>query len=97
MIHHIKCWPKFYEAVVSGKKRFEYRQNDRDFKEGDFIVLEEFEYDDRLYTGREEMFRVLYTLSHNDIKSLPEGYVIMSISEPLGLSGVRNQDNLDQF
>ena len=40
--HTLKTWPKPFEAVWEDKKRFEFRQNDRDFKVGDRLVLREW-------------------------------------------------------
>lgn len=42
-IHELKIWPEFFDAVDSGKKKFDVRKNDRGFKEGDVLVLREFE------------------------------------------------------
>lgn len=41
-VHVLKTWPSQYEAVQDGRKGFEIRKNDRDFKEGDVIVLRKF-------------------------------------------------------
>lgn len=41
--HELKCWPAFFDDVASGKKTFEVRQNDRDYKVGDVLFLREFE------------------------------------------------------
>ena len=42
MIHHLKILPEFYEAVIENRKPFEIRENDRNFKSGDIVILEEF-------------------------------------------------------
>lgn len=42
-VHHLKTWPEFFDDVVSGRKTFEIRKNDRDFKVGDEVILEEFD------------------------------------------------------
>jgi hypothetical protein len=39
--HHLKTETEFYQAVERGEKHFEYRLNDRDFKEYDIVFLEE--------------------------------------------------------
>jgi hypothetical protein len=40
--HQIKCWPEFFDAIQSGVKPFESRENDRDYEVGDTLVLIEF-------------------------------------------------------
>lgn len=41
MIHQLKIESAFFEDVISGKKTFEIRKNDRDFMVGDFLALNE--------------------------------------------------------
>lgn len=40
--HKLKCWPEFFIVVQGGLKNFEIRKNDRDYKVGDELVLQEF-------------------------------------------------------
>ncbi|TSC94959.1 MAG: hypothetical protein Athens101428_84 [Candidatus Berkelbacteria bacterium Athens1014_28] len=47
-----KIWPEYFEVVKSGKKKFELRLNDFEVKEGDFLVLEEWDPKIKKYTGR---------------------------------------------
>jgi len=47
-----KIWPKYFEQVQSGKKRFELRLADFDIQEGDTLVLEEWNPETKEYTGR---------------------------------------------
>ena len=49
---HKKVWPEFFEEIVSGKKKFELRLADFDVKEGDTLILEEWDEDKKEYTGR---------------------------------------------
>ena len=42
MIHHLKTLPNFFQAVIDERKPFEIRENDRNFKIGDRVILEEF-------------------------------------------------------
>lgn len=75
MIHELKIFPEYYNAVVSGLKTFEVRYNDRDFKVGDSLILKE--YSGVSYTGRQTNVVVTYIV--DDPSYCKEGYVIMSI------------------
>jgi hypothetical protein len=39
MLHEFKTVPPFYGEIAEGRKRFEIRRNDRDFRAGDFLYL----------------------------------------------------------
>lgn len=58
--HRLKIWPCFFDDVASGRKPFELRYNDRDFKVGDELLLQEWE--SGVYSGRETRKRVTYVL-----------------------------------
>ncbi len=55
-----KLWPKYFDAVVSGKKKYELRVNDFDIEEGDMLLLEEWDPETNTYTGRSIEKRVTY-------------------------------------
>lgn len=74
MIHEIKTEPIYFEAVISGKKTFEVRKDDRNYQENDVLILKE--YDNNSYTGRE--YAVLVTYVQRD-EYCKDGYCIMSI------------------
>ena len=57
-----KTWPKLFELVVSGKKKFELRIADFDIREGDTLVLEEWNPETKQYTGRKIEKKVDYVL-----------------------------------
>ena len=79
MVHKLKTWPCFFEEVFQGRKQFEIRKNDRDFKVGDTLLLEEYDIDSESYTGRHCHREVTYILT-NDNPFLPLGdAVVMSI------------------
>ena len=40
--HTLKSWPVHFQAVLARKKTAEIRRMDREFREGDFILLSEF-------------------------------------------------------
>lgn len=51
MIHALKTEPQFFEAVIDGSKTFEVRKNDRDFRVGDYLALNELDDTREGYTG----------------------------------------------
>ncbi len=48
-----KIFPQYFEAILSGKKKFELRLNDFVIKEGDILLLKEWDPVTKTYTGRE--------------------------------------------
>jgi hypothetical protein len=67
MVHDLKCWPKYYQAVKSGAKPFEIRRCDRDYNVGDTLHLREWDPETEEYTGRELSKKVTYRLYVDDI------------------------------
>jgi len=47
-----KIWPKLFQAIVDGKKKFELRLNDFEIEEGDMLFLREWDPETKDYTGR---------------------------------------------
>lgn len=80
MIHQLKCETQYFEALTSGLKPFEIRKNDRDFRVGDFLALNEIIFDridgEIVCTGRCCLVKVMYILDHP--RYLPPGYIAMS-------------------
>lgn len=75
--HYLKCWPEYFQAILERKKTFELRRNDRDYKVGDILVLQEYDIKAERYTGRSTCVGVEYILDVAD--GLQRGYIIMSI------------------
>jgi len=78
MNHELKTWVHYYNEIVNGRKKFELRKNDRDFKVGDLLILQEYDNDTKEYTGSSCIVSVDYIL-HGGSFGLDEGYCIMSI------------------
>ena len=88
--HELKTWPEFFKQTRSGRKKFELRRNDRDFKVGDELLLKEWDPELELgeegYTCRELLVRVDYILTSHltagfgKQNPLPHDYVILSVS-----------------
>jgi hypothetical protein len=81
--HTLKTLPDYFRAVESGEKTFEIRKNDRDFKVGDILVLEEWTGAD--FTGRKISREVTYLLP-GDQFGIADGYCIMGIRRLGGTS-----------
>ena len=58
-----KTWPHQFEAVFSGKKKHDLRFADFEIKDGDALVLEEWDPEKREYTGRTIEKKVTYVSS----------------------------------
>lgn len=91
MIHELKTWSEYFNDIVSGKKPFELRKNDRNFQVGDKLHLIEIAYPEPLYldgvmgidpvrlsTGRSITKEVTYIL-HGPLFGLEEGYCVMGL------------------
>ncbi|WPH51275.1 DUF3850 domain-containing protein [Enterococcus faecalis] len=72
-IHELKILPEYFEAVVSGDKRFEIRKNDRGYKVGDILRLNEYE--DGKYTGNFHAAEITYITDY----AQQDGYVVLGI------------------
>jgi ASC-1-like (ASCH) protein len=79
MIHELKTWKQYYEEVFMGHKNFEVRNNDRDFKKGDTLILKEWDEFRKTFTGRKLTRTVTYVFKGGSF-GVEEGYVVMSIN-----------------
>lgn len=92
MKHYLKTWPCYFEETLNGFKRFEVRKNDRGFKIGDLVQLQEWDPDYReaieltgegifdivgRYTGRILERRIIYITDF----AQRDGWVVMSLGE----------------
>ena len=55
-----KIWSEYFDKVLLGKKNFEVRLADFEIKEGDTLLLREFDPKTKKYTGRELKKQVSY-------------------------------------
>lgn len=76
MEHELKIYPKYFEDVISGKKKFEIRKNDRKYRVGDILILKEW--DNIKYSGREARAEVIYLID-DKFAGIQPGYVVMGI------------------
>lgn len=82
--HTLKCLQEYYKDVLSGNKNFEVRFNDRDYKVGQILLLQETTtipyntWDEIAYTGREIYREITYVLSDYPL-ALKAGFVVLGI------------------
>jgi hypothetical protein len=82
IVHCLKAWPAPFAAVRDGSKRFEHRNNDRKYRVGDVLVLQEYNPDTSKFTGEAVAMRVTYILPGGKC-CVKDGYCVLSIA-PLG-------------
>jgi hypothetical protein len=39
----VKCWPDYFEAIMSGEKTFDVRRDDRGYQKGDVLVVQKYQ------------------------------------------------------
>lgn len=74
MVHELKINVNYFKHVLIGNKTFEVRKNDREYKVGDSIVLNEWNNEEQYFTGRKVSGKITYI---TDFMQLP-GYVVFS-------------------
>lgn len=111
MIHELKILPQYFEAVQAGLKNFEIRIDDRNYKEGDTLILKEWfigsdsaNYNTetpQYYTGREITKEISYILKGGKY-GLEEGYCIASLKQEgiilrnIDLTGISILEQIDK-
>lgn len=83
--HLIKIYDKFANEVLSGRKNFEVRKNDRDYRVGDNIIFNVIDSSGMFHIDHplnQETYEITYILS-GDEWGLQKGYVVFSISKKM--------------
>ena len=78
-----------FEAVLDGRKKFDLRLDDdfKNVKEGDVIILEEWDEEKKEYTGRKIRKKISYMLKTRELPFWKEfdvaekGFVVMSLED----------------
>lgn len=74
--HYLKTWPVPFEAIKAKKKTAEFRPNDRDFVEGDSLVLQKWNPETGAYEGEEILLFVTHVLKN--AFGVPPGFAVLS-------------------
>ncbi|MBP2850544.1 DUF3850 domain-containing protein [Dickeya oryzae] len=75
-VHDLKIGPMYYAEVLSGRKKAEFRKNDRDYQCGDLLVLREWEGE---YTGNKLIVKITHILPIENLISGCGDWVMLSI------------------
>lgn len=80
MIHELKIFKSFADAIISGDKTFEVRHNDRGFQKGDKVRFKVEDHSEKSedHPISEKLYEITYVLNNWGIN---EGFVVFSIKE----------------
>ena len=76
--HTLKILPEYHRALLEGRKTFEVRKNDRDFREGDTLMLEQYDSELARTFGAPLWLKVTYVLKGGQF-GIEEGYCVMGV------------------
>ena len=72
-VHETKILFEYYAAICRGEKRFEIRNNDRDYQIGDIVVMRCWNPEKNEYYEKEHLV-LLITYLLKDIDGIKKGY-----------------------
>ncbi|MGI1820044.1 DUF3850 domain-containing protein [Lactobacillus johnsonii] len=88
-IHELKILPEYYKAQVEGKKNFEIRKNDCNYKIGDKLVLKEYDPETNSFTGQSFVTEITFITDYQQ----KDGYVVLGTKD-LALDVYRRMSEL---
>lgn len=87
-VHTLKSWQMFFEDIMSGERTSDIRcTDDRDFKVGDIMCLQEFDPVKFIYTGRSQLAKITYIQQNKSNPcaisrlALANNYAVLSIKK----------------
>lgn len=88
-VHELKILPEYYNAQIEGKKNFEIRKNDRDYKVGDKLVLKEYDPKAKEFTGQSFITEITFITNYQQ----KDGYIVLGTKD-LALDVYRRMSEL---
>lgn len=79
MTHKLKTHDHFLSDIAKGRKPFEIRKDDRNFKVGEYLSLDGYYPESKCYSGREITAKITYKLENAEQFGLMPGYCILGI------------------
>lgn len=93
VLHCLKTVAPFYNLVKERTKRDEIRKNDRDFRVGDFLELQEFIPEGKKFTGKRIYTKITKILAEELKFCLKQDFVMLCLKFKEEFS----QDEIDQL
>jgi hypothetical protein len=82
-IHRLKTWSPYFDQVRCGRKPFEVRRDDRDYAEGDYLVLDEWS-PATGYTKAKPVVKIVTYLLRGGQFGIEPGHVVLGVDDPAG-------------
>lgn len=85
--HELKCLTSYFDAILDGRKTFEVRLNDRDFRVGDELWLRDW--NGVAYSGRSVRKLVTFIIDADaellppSVTGVADGHVVMALGPVL--------------
>lgn len=79
--HFVKAWPRYFSAYLDGTKPWSIRLDDRNYMDGDELVIQEWNSTEDCYTGRKASFRIVKVWDQMP-DFIPKGHVVLTL-EPI--------------
>lgn len=76
-VHQLKTIQPHFDDVLWGRKTFEIRKNDRNFKVGDYLILEKYNQETKQYEHGQVVVEITHILK--DYPAIDKDYVVLSI------------------
>lgn len=80
-----KTWPNLFQKILDGTKKYEIRLADFECKEGDILILREWDPQKKEYTGRAIEKKITYVSKTKELKFWPKeevdkyGFLVLSL------------------
>jgi hypothetical protein len=87
MIRERKCWPEYFQKILTGEKNFELRLGNFECGVGDVLLLREWDPQTKEYTGRQLKREITFILDTKTLTFWTEeekqrlGFKVMSLKE----------------
>lgn len=79
-IHSLKTWPAPFEALQEGRKRFEFRRDDRGYEVGHWLYLYRWDPDGPNEPDPDAVMAEVTYIARGPAFGIPEGFCVMSIA-----------------